>query len=112
MIARVPRLRERTIRGMSHSARAWIGLMGFVFFLISISCLRNGPVGRALIAFFMLAVFLLDFLRRDIGSYAGIFRPTQVRQLSLDTKLLGVQVLASAAINIVLLIRQSLSGVT
>ncbi len=76
--------------------------MSFVFFLISLSSLWGWPVVRSALAYTMLAGFFFTMSKKELGGHLAW--ATKCSKLSVDAKLLGVEVLISTAVNGVLIL--------
>lgn len=103
------KLQGRALRSLSYAARVLIGLVSFVLFLVSIGALWDWPIARSALAFSTNAAFFLDFSKRDLGSYFAFCSLARATKLTIDTKLLGLEVLASALINSFLILGHLLS---
>jgi hypothetical protein len=105
MIYRFQEFQARTLRGMSYAARSLMGLILFVLFLCSISSLWHWPIARSALSFAMLAGFFLTASRKELGGHLAFFRAGKTSRLSVDAKLLGLEVLISVAVNGFLVLR-------
>ena len=93
------RLAGRVISRLSCAARLLINLGMLAFFVVSISTWWVWPDIRSIGALVLLAAFFLDASKKELGSFFAFFKRTRLSNLSIDSKLLGLMVLVSMAVN-------------